>query len=130
MILKDYTLLGPFCVFVSIRCMYFSTRSIFISSLVGYIVPPVENWLLALTPENFWKLMFFPVCWAVPTGVLRQGVLSIKIDFTKGQVSLCYTSLLGHIFWVTVKVLTVSSLFEFVNVIASLWFSHSVLLHQ
>ena len=47
----------------------------FIVSPVGFLISPVENLLLGLNPEKFENLAFSPVSQAVPTGVLRQGVI-------------------------------------------------------
>ena len=47
--------------FLSQRNLFFSShRWISISYLVVFVVSPMENLLLVLTPENFWKFNIFP----------------------------------------------------------------------
>ena len=89
----------------------FLTSWILKSSLVGFIVSPVENLFLGLTPENFWNLTFSPVRPAVPTGVLRQGVFIPEnlievlpdLGYKKGEHKIIF-SMNYHIIW-RIKVL-------------------------
>ena len=58
------------------RWIFISSLVGFVVSLVGFVISRVENLLLGLTPEKFWKFGIFRGSQAVPTGVLRQGVYS------------------------------------------------------
>ena len=63
-----------------------SPRWIFISSPVGFLISLVENLLLRLTPEKFWKFGIFPSESSCPyrgseTGCLERkqlGIFSLK----------------------------------------------------
>ena len=75
--LAIFVFLGKLCIYVFKSAQYIvsSPRWIFISFPVGFLTSLVENLLLGLTPEIFENSTFSPVSRAVPTGVLRQGVL-------------------------------------------------------
>ena len=51
----------------------------FAISPVGFLTSPVENLLLGLTPENFWKFAIFPSESSSSHGALRQGVNSNSV---------------------------------------------------
>lgn len=42
------------------RCIFISSPVDFVISQVGFLISLVENLLVGLTPENFWKIYIFP----------------------------------------------------------------------
>ena len=84
---KVYMFLSQSNIFIN------SPRWIFISFPVGFVISPVENLLLGLTPEKFWKFGIFPGessshhrgtetgCTAVVTQAIRSTCQTIAYWF-------------------------------------------------
>ena len=78
-----YMFLSQHNIFVSwTRCIFISFPVGFVVSQLGFLISLVENLLLRLTRENFWKIYIFPGESSSPIEVLRQGVTIILLKLS------------------------------------------------